>query len=177
MTQAELLRLLRQNPYRGMQALTERYAGLLYAVVSARLSGDLYSSAEIEDCVADTFSDFYLSMDAYDPDRSSLKTWLCVLARNKVVDIARKKRLELIPLDAQTEEAAFVEDDAPERSEVLREIKNLGEPDSAILLRKYYLGQSSKEIAKALGMTVSNVDTRTHRAIAKLKKVLGDETG
>ena len=33
--------------------------------------------------------------------------------------------------------------------------------------------QSSKDIAKAVGLTVSNVDTRTHRALNKLRKMFG----
>ena len=45
--------------------------------------------------------------------------------------------------------------------------------DSSILIRKYYLGQSSKTIAEELGMSVSNVDTRTHRAIMKLRTAMG----
>lgn len=174
MTDAQLLALLRKDPYRGMKALTERFSGLLYAAVGARLGGSSSGSAEIEDCVADTFSDFYLSLDTYDPDRCSLKTWLCVIARNKAVDICRKKRLELVPLDEETADAALSSDDGIDRTEVLQAIKSLGEPDSAILMRKYYFGQRSKEIADALGMTVSNVDTRTHRAIEKLRKIFGD---
>ena len=59
------------------------------------------------------------------------------------------------------------------RKQVLQEVKNLGEPDTTIIIKKYYLNKSSKQIAKDLGMTVGNVDTRTHRAISKLKKVFG----
>ena len=59
------------------------------------------------------------------------------------------------------------------RRQLLEEIKALGEPDSTILLRKFYYRQSSKDIARDLGLTVSNVDTRTHRALVKLRKQLG----
>ena len=59
------------------------------------------------------------------------------------------------------------------RREVLNAIKNLGEPDSSILIRKFYFGESSKDIANALKLTVSNVDTRTHRSLDKLRKIFG----
>jgi len=49
----------------------------------------------------------------------------------------------------------------------------LGEPDHEILIRKFYLLQPSKVIAEKMGMSVSAVDTRTHRAIAKLRDMLG----
>lgn len=45
--------------------------------------------------------------------------------------------------------------------------------DSSIIIRKYYFGESSKKIADALNLTVSNVDTRMHRALNKLRKLFG----
>ena len=68
-------------------------------------------------------------------------------------------------------EGELVEDEL--RREVLNAIKNLGEPDSSILIRKFYFGESSKDIANALKLTVSNVDTRTHRSLDKLRKIFG----
>jgi RNA polymerase sigma-70 factor (ECF subfamily) len=59
------------------------------------------------------------------------------------------------------------------RREVFGAIKTLGEPDSSIIIRKYYFGESSKEIANALKLTVSGVDTRTHRALNKLRRLFG----
>ena len=58
-------------------------------------------------------------------------------------------------------------------SAVLREIEALGEPDSQILFRKYYLAQSSKHIAEQMNLSVSNVDTRAHRALVKLRTKFG----
>ena len=52
---------------------------------------------------------------------------------------------------------------------IFKEIAAMGHPDSDIMFRKYYLGQSSKTIAEKLNMTVSNVDTRAHRAVEKLR--------
>lgn len=59
------------------------------------------------------------------------------------------------------------------RREVIKAVEDLGEPDSSIIFRKFYYGESSKDIAKAVGLTVSNVDTRTHRALNKLRKLFG----
>ena len=52
----------------------------------------------------------------------------------------------------------------------------MGHPDSDILFRKYYLGQSSKFIATKLNLTVSNVNTRAHRAVRKLRGKFGGDT-
>ena len=61
------------------------------------------------------------------------------------------------------------------KTNVFEAIKDLGELDSEIIIRKFYLSEPSKKIAKKLGMTVSAVDTRTHRALKKLREILGGE--
>lgn len=171
----EILGLLRENPEKGLKLLTKLYGGLVYAVVRRNLPG--ISDADIEACAADVFAEFYLELDKYDPSKGSLKAWLCVIARHNAVDAARKTK-ETLPLD---EEALSYEknveselENAELRRAVLDEVKSLPEPDREILLRKFYLGESSKEIAARLKMSVSNVDTRTSRAVEKLRKRLAD---
>ena len=178
MQDSELLQLLRCDASQGMRALSAQYAGLLYSVVRSRLSASVFGSGEVEDIVADTLSAFYLTLDRYDPDRCSIRSYLCVMARNRAVDILRRSPVTTLPLDEEIGDGLDVADDAEEadlRARLIREVQALGEPDSAILIRKYYLGQGSKQIAADLGMTVSNVDTRTHRAIQKLKMIFRGE--
>lgn len=178
MKDIELIERLRRDPSRGMQTLSAQYAGLLYTVVRMRLPESAFGSGEIEDIVADTLSAFYLSLDRYDPDRCSIRGYLCVMARNRAVDALRRSPVTPLPLDEEIDDGLDVADGVEEsdlRARLIREIQALGEPDSAILIRKYYLGQGSKQIAVDLGLTVSNVDTRTHRAIQKLREIFRGE--
>ena len=183
MEDTKLLRLLHKDPNAGMEQLMNQYAGLVYAVVSGRLADSLYVSSDIEDCVADTFSEFFLDLQKYDPKISSIRSYLCVLARNNATDLLRKRKKQQSELSTDDSENALqladtvdIEGEIAEdelRREVLNAIKSLGEPDSSILIRKFYFSESSKDIANALKLTVSNVDTRTHRALDKLRKILG----
>ena len=98
---------------------------------------------------------------------------------NTALNCVRNKR-STVPLDEDFVVLAVVSPDVSDEiaeKETVRmvfdEIRALGHPDSDIIFRKYYLGHSSKAIADALGMTVSNVDVRSHRAIAKLREKLG----
>lgn len=171
----ELIKLLKKDPPKGFDILTAEYGGLLYTLVRGRLPAAHFGSAQIEDIVADTLSDFYLHLDAYHPERCSIKSYLCVIARNKAADVSRKTKITQLPLE-EAQDTIDIADDAEEsdlRAQLIREIRNLGEPDSVIIIRKYYLGQPSKEIAAALDMTPANVDVRTHRAIEKLRKHFG----
>ena len=179
MKDGELIRLLRRDPYEGMMTLSRLYAGLLYAVVRARLPEEGFGSSQVEEIVADTLSAFFLSLDSFHPQECSIRSYLCVMARNRAVDILRASRITVLPPEElQVEDSLDVADEVEEselRERLIREIKALGEPDSAILIRKYYLRQSSKQIAADLGMTASNVDTRAHRAIRRLREILRGE--
>ena len=179
-----LLEQLRTDPERGMETLMDDYGGLVYGVAKSKLRPPVFGSADVEACVADTFSEFYCDLGQYRPDRGSIRAWLCVMARNNAMDMLRRRYREgkTVPLD---DEAATpiaddfsLEGDMEERAlrqELVEAVKALGKPDREIILRKYWLAQSSKEIAHALGMSVSNVDTRAHRAIQKLRERFGGE--
>lgn len=167
--------LLRGNPEKGLKALMKQYGGLVYAVVKRCLPE--FCEADVEACAADVFSEFYLDLEKYDPSKGSVKAWLCVIARHNAVDFARKnsQSLELdeeIAVSETTLESKLEELEL--RKAVLEAVKSLGEPDREILLRKFYLGESSKQIAARLKMSVSNVDVRTSRAVDKLRKSLKD---
>lgn len=179
MKDGELLRLLHSDPCRGMRALSEQYAGLLCTVARSRLPGSAFGSGVIEDVAADTLSAFYLHLDSYRPQDCSIKSYLCVMARNRAEDVLRRSRIVPLPLDAEEfDDSLDVAEGVEEkdlRARLLDEIKRLGEPDCAILIRKYYLCQPTKRIAADLGLTAANVDTRAHRAIRRLKEVFKGE--
>lgn len=178
MSDAELLDLLRKNSEKGLKALIAQYSGLVYTVVRRNLPEAL-CTADAEACAADVFSEFYLDLDKYDPSKGSIKAWLCVIARHNAVDLARRSTA-VLSLDEEicedTKEISLGNDleELELRRAVLSEVKLLNEPDREILLRKFYLGESSKEIAARLKMSVSNVDARTSRAVERLRKKLDD---
>lgn len=177
MQDSVIIKTLRKAPDAGMELLMEQYAGLVYSVVKGKLLIPPFTLEDIEDCVADTFIEFYYGLSKFDPETGSIKAWLCTIARTNAIDRVRKQyaapcaaSLEEVPhlADGRSQEEEFL--CREEQDRLLDAIQALGDPDREIILRKFYLHQSSKEIAKVLGLTVSNVDTRTHRAIAKLRK-------
>ena len=179
----ELINILKTDPNTGMTLLLKQYAGLVYSIARHKLAGQSFCDADIEHCVADTFSEFYCDLDKYDNAIGSIRSLLCVIARNNAFDCLRryKKTAGTLSLDNETvaepvDDHFSIEEELITRefrAELLQEIKSLGEPDCTILLRKYYFNESSKEIAATLALTVSTVDTRTHRAIHKLRNKFG----
>lgn len=181
----ELLNILKTDPNTGMTLLLKQYAGLVYSIARHKLAGQSFCDADIEHCVADTFSEFYCDLNKFQNAAGSIRSWLCVIARNNAYDRLRryKKEAGTLSLDAEGIAAPWDTTFSVEetlvtkefKEELLREIKALGEPDCTILLRKYYFSESSKEIAASLNLTVSAVDTRAHRAILKLRSIFGGE--
>ena len=65
------------------------------------------------------------------------------------------------------------ESDKTETQQLLMsKIKELGEPDSTIILQKYYYDRSSGEIAELLSMKAATVRMRAARALDKLRALL-----
>ena len=181
MKDEKLLRLLKKDPDAGMDILIRQYSGLIFSVVRGRLS-DLCDSSEIEDCVTDVFIKFYSGIKTFVIE-TSIKNYLAVIARNTACNYLRNKDKFV-----STDDSDFLVE-IPDRTDVAKEvaekellksiyaeIERMGYPDSEIMLRKYYFGHSSKTIAADLDMTVSNVDTRAHRAMEKLKTMFGGKS-
>lgn len=177
----ELLQLLREDPEQGIRRLMEQYAGLVYSIVNGR-AGGVAAPQDVEECASDVFFEVYQKRESIDPEKGTLRAFLSVVARQRAVNLFRRKEKELRHTadcrgseaeaggGADSEEAAMA---AEERRQLLAAVKSLGEPDSSIIIRRYYFGQRSKEIAADLGMTAGAVDTRLSRAMGKLREMMG----
>ncbi|WP_242831743.1 sigma-70 family RNA polymerase sigma factor [Ruminiclostridium papyrosolvens] len=88
----------------------------------------------------------------------------------------RKHVTNLVSLETQDLEDYTAEDemDAETKDMLIRAIKALGEPDSEIFIRKYYLGQNSKEISGLMGIKQNTIDKRLSRGLSKLRTIVGN---
>jgi RNA polymerase sigma-70 factor (ECF subfamily) len=168
-----------RNPDKGLNCLMDQYIGLVYAIVRGRLSGS-GTHEDIEECVSDVFLDLYEDIALFDLSKGSIKAYLSVIARRKAIDLYRRlvRQPDKISTDetdtadtAADVEAAFTA--MQTKQSLLDSVRSLGEPEREIFIRRYYLGQSTKEIAKATRMKENTVDKRISRGLQKLKAILG----
>lgn len=179
MKDTELIGLLRKDPEQGLGKLMDDYMGLVVTVVRGRLDG-VCPQEDIEECVSSAFAEFYLVLDSFDPARGTVKALLCSIAKHLAANRYIKKLRENARItDEQAETAATAGPGADEklvsdeeRRAVINAVDALPEPDRGIIIRKYYLHEDSKHIARSLRMTVSAVDTRAHRAVKRLRMAL-----
>ena len=176
----ELLELLHNKPELGLKMMMDNYIALIYTIIFNKLSG-MYSKEDIEECVSDVFFEVFHYKSRIDLQKGSIKAFLAVVAKRKAIDMYRKnKNNNHIPIDDVSQSLYTAEDDVvhtillkESNSELIDAIKSLGEPDSEIILRRYYLRQSSKDISKNIGLKVNTIDKKVSRGIQKLKKLLG----
>ena len=177
MEDSQLLQLLRSDPGAGCDALLRQYGGLIQGVLRRALPG---LPQDAEECAADVLVAAWRHAGALLEQQTPLRPWLIVTARNAGIDRLRQLgRLAETPLD----EALALPGSSPEcdaacrdRDQLVQElVAAMPMPDRAIFQRKYWLLQSSKEIAAALGLEVSNINTRLYRGRKQLRARLQRE--
>ena len=178
-TAAELVGLLRAVAG-GDQAAFEA----LYAATRAKLYGVVLRILRRADLADEVMQEAYLkiwnSAGQFDPALASPITWMVAIARNRAIDVARRKR------DVSVEEAPEVLEraaDIPdplagrERSEELRRLLDcLGrlDPDQRqLMLLAYYDGLSREQLAARSGRPVNTIKTWLRRSILAVRECLG----
>jgi RNA polymerase sigma-70 factor (ECF subfamily) len=178
MNDAQLLALLHNNPSEGLGILMDEYIGLVCVIVKNRLNS-VCAKEDVEECISDVFVAFYEGINKFDLQQGTIKAYLCAIAKKKAINIylAKLKVINNISIDDEfiqksTSDDFLIEEEyltKVNRRILMQAIKDLGEPDHEIIVRKYFFDESSKSISKRLGMTVTAIDSRTSRAIKKLR--------
>lgn len=180
MTQEELLMLIRSDKDKGMQAILNQYSALVYKIAWSKLSS-LCSAQDIEEAVSDVFIEFYRCAESIDLEKGSLTSFIMLLAQRRSVDAFRKfTRLQYmyslvdnIAVENERTEDTILQ--IEERQELFNAILALGEPDSTIIFRRYYFGETYEEIGKRLTMSANAVNKRCLRALDRLRLMMKGE--
>ncbi len=173
-TTPTLLQAIRQDPDTGLRWAMRDYAALVRGIARRILPGH---DRDIEECTADVFVALWLQCRQAGSHRhTGAGLALIVTARNTAINRYRAlQRHDTLPLTDEL--TATIADlpadpagDAADELAVL--VAALEPPDREIFLRKYYLMQSSREIAAALDLRVSTVNTRLSRGRDRLRRQL-----
>ncbi|WP_242838350.1 RNA polymerase sigma factor [Ruminococcus flavefaciens] len=181
MTQKEFRKAAALSEENAQRSLFDEYFNYVYTIVFSRLRS-CASREDIEECVGDVFADVYMQFDERKAFNGDPTGFVGTVARRKAADIYNrltKKRQGMVSID--DEEAAEIE--APEdtedtvekkelRSSLIKCVEQLGEPDSTIILQKFFFMRSSAEISKLVSMTPEAVRVRCSRALKKLRETL-----
>lgn len=176
MSDEEIIALLREDTHKGLSAAVEQYAAYVHKIAYGKLR-DVCSREDIEEAVSDIFVLFLQSGKKRNFEMQSLKAFLGVIAKRHCVNVFRRhcRRAEEIPLD---EVSAVIpdENDSRDRERLLNALHSLGATDEQIFLRKYFLGQKSRDIANDMNLKTNTVDKRISRGLVRLRKLLEEDS-
>ena len=163
---------------KAFSVLVQKYQQSIHAFVWRKI-GDFHHAEEI---TQDTFLQAHKKLPTL-KNPHQFAGWLYVIANRLCIDWMRKKKLTVQSLEdtptAEIEKSAYTrylsEQQQIETSERLREtvkklLARLPESERTVVTL-YYLGEMKvKEISKFLGISVSTINTRLHRARKRLQE-------
>ena len=181
MTDMELRMLMAESVQKCHRAVFDKYCNYVYAIV-INILRNCGSREDIEDCVSDVFFKLYKQLDAKPDFSGDLKSFIAAISRNTAIDAFRRlsnKNNRSVYIDDDTTEELRSDERIEENAEkaersriLLGKIKELGEPDTTIIIQQYFYNRTAKEIAKSISMTAAAVQKRSSRARQKLKALL-----
>ena len=154
-----------------MAQLYGRYSSVVYSV-ALRVLGD---TAAAEDVLQEIFMQLWRNPGAFDAGRGNLAPWLAVIARNRAVDVLRKRR----PQTEISETIVSVEPDLAGEAErgrtmekVRAALKEMPEAQRSSLEMAYFEGYSHSEISAKTGEPLGTVKTRIRNGLMLLRKAI-----
>lgn len=181
MTSRELAEMMQRSADECHKILVREYGRYVYAIVYNKLRS-CGTEEDIEECVSDVFADLFMKCEFDMSSENDVKYLIATIAKRRATDSFRKLCARANHItdsdesDMQELASDFSVDEHIDNSELRRvlldKIEELGEPDSTIIIQKFYYNRNSSEIAKSVSMTANAVRVRCARAMDKLRTKL-----
>ncbi len=157
-----------------LKEVYEEYSPLLMGL-SRRLVGP-----DAEDLLQNVFLSAWKSREKYNPEKGSLRAWLCGITRFRAIDLLRKKgKGEAYSTDFSEPINDFATDETAEVETVVDSIVvdqallELSGPKREVVELGFKGGLSHSEIALKLTMPIGTVKSHMRRGLEVLQRELG----
>ncbi len=176
MKETEVINRVLQGDTEAFRLLVDRYQKPIIGFVNHMIN----DSHICEDIAQDVFFTAYKSLASFEADRSSFPTWLFTIAKNKSINVLKKKR----PLSAsQLPEKTDLHNPSDNLSEreLFAELDKILETLPAEQKAAFVLAEFEElpyaEIAQIEGTKVGTIKSRISRAKEKIKSALENLDG
>jgi RNA polymerase sigma-70 factor (ECF subfamily) len=135
-----------------------------------------YAMLRSRDDAADTVQD--ATLNAWGHRRSfrpgaEMRPWFLAIVANQCRQAVRQRWWSVIRLPDVTVAARSSSDVLTDNAESLREgLRQLNHSDRLILVLRYYLDLSFRDVAATLRISSATARVRTHRALARLRPII-----
>ena len=181
LTPAELVWLL-ASVAKGDEAAFER----LYEATRAKLFGVVLRILRRQDLAEEVIQEAYVKIwnnaGQFNPGMASPITWMVSIARNRAIDVVRKRSETSIEEEPAAMEVASDTPDPLARREMTEELKRIlecvGQLDperQKLVLLAYYNGWSREQLAEKFNTPLNTVKTWLRRSMLEIRECLGLE--
>lgn len=150
--------------------------GRLFDHFAPRLKGFLIRSGldpvTAEDCVQEVMAVCWQRAHLYDPTRASVATWLFTIARNRRIDLLRRKRPE-------PEDLPWGPEPEPDPEAILslneacaalsQAVARLPDAQRSLIEAAYFADRTQTEIATLTGLPLGTIKSRIRLALIRLR--------
>lgn len=179
LTPAELVWLM-AGVARGDQAAFER----LYTATRAKLYGVVLRILRRTDLAEEVVQEAYLKIwnnaGSFDPKMATPITWMVAIARNRALDVVRRKSEVSIEDEPEAMETAGEEPNPLARQEMTDELRrllaclgHLEEDRRRLVLLAYYSGWSREQLSAKFGAPANTIKTWLRRSLLEIRECLG----
>lgn len=157
---------------------------LLFQRHAGRIKGFMvrggFAPAEADEAVQEVMLSVWRRAASFDPARAGAMTWLYAIARNRRVDMLRRRRPEPDPLDPlfcpDPDGGGAAEAMARDRDTAVRAaLSGLGAEQAAVVRLAFYDGLSHAQIAAMTDLPLGTVKSRLRLAMERLRAALGED--
>jgi RNA polymerase sigma-70 factor (ECF subfamily) len=136
----------------------------------------LHDRVAAEDVTAQAFERAFRRRRTFDARKGSPRAWLFGIARNAALDELRHRKRSVAlagdPADPTLPAPEDEADRALQRAAVQSALAGLPARERELIALKFHGGLDNAELARVLGVSVTNAGTQLHRAMTKLREAV-----
>jgi RNA polymerase sigma-70 factor (ECF subfamily) len=173
-SESQLVALLKRRDKGGFALLYNRYAANLYGIICRVVQ----SPEAAQDVLQDAFVKIWVNIDAYDPAKGALFTWLLNVARHTAIDYLRahkRRHDQYLPEgDLATVDRYVYYEPAVDGIGLEPLLASLPFQSQLLIDHFYFMGCTQEQVAQTFGMPLGTVKTRLRAAIRHLRSAAAE---
>lgn len=163
-----------------LEELSRRYSRTIRSVAFRILAAE----AEADEVVQDVLWKVWRRALDYDPQRGTVATWITVITRRRAIDRLRTRQAWLRAVAQHPRRDSQVLPEVGDQEllrgrlrRVRKAFRELPAEQRRVLALAFFRDMSQREIAKATGIPLGTIKTRTNAAKKRLQQTLGSGEG
>ena len=169
-SEPQLVALLKRRDKGGFALLYNRYAANLYGIICRVVQ----SPEAAQDVLQDAFVKIWVNIDAYDPAKGALFTWLLNVARHTAIDYLRAHKRRHDQDDLDTVDRYVYYEPAVDGIGLEPLLASLPFQSQLLIDHFYFMGCTQEQVAQTFGMPLGTVKTRLRAAIRHLRNAAAE---